>query len=153
MRLVVDEVGAYYSEGEIETSVGARLYMWDGAYRIFIEDPIIGVGTGGYMIEMAKHSEFPVAPDHPHNSFLYLASCFGLVGLSVFLWVLIVLMTKGWRARDSVPGFAVLAFSLVLIIGSLTDTQILSLATGTMFALFTGMSDNEGEVSNEHDNH
>jgi O-antigen ligase len=142
--LAVDEVRDY-QHGEKASSVGARLWMWDGAVNIFLENPIIGVGTGGYKNAMMKYKDDPSLqdPDQPHNSFLYLAASYGVVGLAAFLWLIIVFLRKGWQARHGIAGYSVLAFGLVLLIGGLTDTQFLSLPTGEMFALLMGLETGE----------
>lgn len=139
-RLAVDDVREYYY-GNKNTSVGRRLHMWNGAIKMFLQNPVIGVGTGGYKNTMRKYKDDPSLPDfvQPHNSFLYIASSYGIVGLSLLLWLFVVFMRKGWYARKTVAGFSVLSFGAVLLIGSLTDTQILSLATAKMFALLIGI--------------
>jgi O-antigen ligase len=148
VKNAVHEVKAYYQHDR-NTSVGMRLYMWDKAARMFLEKPIIGVGTGGFKKAIIKYKDDPSLPDfeQPHNSFLYMAASFGIIGIISLLWLFAVFLIKGWRSRNDVVGFSVLSFGLVLIIGSLTDTQILSLATAKMFALLmgvkTGPSDNE----------
>lgn len=139
-KQALDDVKAYY-HGDKNTSVGMRLHMWEGAIKIFLQKPILGVGTGGYMKAMMKYKDDPNLPDfaQPHNSFLYIASSYGIVGLFLLLWLFVVFMRKGWHARESIEGFSVLSFGAVLLIGSLTDTQILSLSTAKMFALLTGL--------------
>jgi O-antigen ligase len=138
--LVVNDVKLYY-HGNKNTSIGLRLYMWDGAAKLFLENPVIGVGTGGYKKAMMKYKDNPELPDivQPHNSFLYMAVSFGIVGLFSLIWLFLVFLKKGWQARNSIVGFSVLSFGVVLLIGSLTDTQILSLATAKMLALLTGI--------------
>lgn len=141
VKLAADEVRGY-SRGEKTSSVGFRLYMWDGALRIIRENPFIGTGTGGYKDAMMKYKDSPDIPDtvQPHNSFLYMATSFGAVGLALFLWLLAVFFRKGWQRRESLAGFAVLSFGCVLLIGGLTDTQFLSLATSKLFALLMGVN-------------
>jgi O-antigen ligase len=138
--LAVNDVKLYY-HGHKNTSLGLRLYMWDGAIKIFLENPLIGVGTGGYKKAMVKYKDNTKLPDivQPHNSFFYMAVSFGIVGLFSLIWLFLVFLKKGWLARDTIAGFSVLSFGLVLLIGSLTDTQILSLATAKMLALLTGI--------------
>lgn len=130
-----------YSHGNKDTSIGLRLYMWTGAVKIFMEHPLIGVGTGGYREALKKYKDNPALPDvvHPHNSFLHIAVSYGIVGLSIFAWLLFILLRKGWRDRADISGFAPLAFGLVFIIGSLTDSHILSMGTGNLFALMMGL--------------
>jgi O-antigen ligase len=101
VKLAVDDVKSYY-KGQKNTSVGLRLYMWDGGVRIFLDHPVIGVGTGGYKNAMMKYKDSPGLPDvvQPHNSFIYVAVTHGIVGLAAFLWLLFVYLKKGWRARQ-----------------------------------------------------
>ena len=143
VALVTNDVKSY-REMNPDTSVGLRLHVWKGAIRIFLENPIFGTGTGGYQLAMKKY-ETPQLPcevykfSQPHNSFLYMAANFGMVGLSSLFWLFGVLLKNGWQNRQHITGFSILTFTLVLLIGSLTDTQILSVATGMLFALLTGL--------------
>ena len=133
---------AAYREGEVVTSMGLRVYMCKVAARIFLDNPVLGVGTGGYKRAMRQHEAHELVGDlgHPHNTYLYMAATYGSPGLGVLLWYLWVLFKKGWLERDGAAGFAVLSFCLVLLIGSLTDTQLLTYSSGVMAALMTGIS-------------
>ncbi|MDP2278253.1 MAG: O-antigen ligase family protein [Nitrospirota bacterium] len=133
-----------YQQMDPNTSVGLRLHMWTGAVKIFLENPIIGVGTGGYQSAMKKYETPNLAPIHrdfsdPHNSYLYMAANFGILGIISLFWLFLSLLKNGWRNRHNITGFAILSYTLVLMIGSLTGTQILSLATAFLFAVFTGL--------------
>jgi O-antigen ligase len=109
--------------------------------RIFLDNPILGVGTGGYQKAMEQFKDDPALPDviQPHNSYLYMASSFGLVGLASLMWLFVMLLKKGWRNRDSTLGFSVLAFTLILVIGSLTSTTIIAYQTGTLMSVIAGI--------------
>lgn len=141
MLLIPEEIRSY-SQADRETAVGLRLYMWDGALRLIKENPILGVGTGGYGKALMDLRIDPTLPlmKQPHNSFLYVTVSYGLIGLGVFLWLLTVLLIRAARNKEDSMGFALLAYLLVFSIGSLTDSQLLSTATGTMFALMIGLS-------------
>jgi O-antigen ligase len=130
-----------YRTGISNTSLGLRFYFWRGALEIFKSHPVLGVGTGGYKKAMDAFRTDPSLPEavQPHNSFLYATVSFGLVGLAALLWLFYVFLKKGWQARAGSGGFAVLAFGLVLVIGSFTDTQILSVATAIPFAALMGL--------------
>ena len=140
-KIAVDEIKEYYN-GDKNTSIGRRFHMWEGAIKMFMENPVMGVGTGGYAIEMKKYRDAPDLPEyfsHPHNSFLYMATSYGIIGLVIFIWLLAVFFRKGWRARTTMEGFSILSFGAVLLIGSMTDTQMMSLTTGNIFALLVGL--------------
>jgi O-antigen ligase len=133
-----------YQQTNPNTSVGLRLHMWKGALRIIGENPVLGVGTGGYALAMKKYEPPQLLPEfhvlsHPHNSFLYMAVSFGIPGTLSLIWLLYVFLDYGWRNRAILAGFSVFSFGLILIIGSMTDTQILCLGTAKMFALLMGM--------------
>lgn len=144
-----------YGKSEHLTPVGGRYYMWTGAIKIYLENPVFGIGTGGYQSEMRRYREQKILPDknasedpiQPHNSFLYMAVSFGIPGVVALVWLFVVLLKSGWRNRESLSGFSLLAFTLVLIIGSLTDTQILQVHTGVLFSVFTGLRGVLDEVS------
>jgi O-antigen ligase len=132
-----------YRQGNINTSIGLRFHMWDIALSEIKKNPILGVGTAGFKRSWEVHKKDPSLPFmfHPHNSFLYMLVSYGIPGLAAFCWLLFIMLKKGYKGRDSAPGFAVFAFTSVFIIGNLTDTQVLPFATAIAFPLFAGMSE------------
>lgn len=132
-----------YRQGKIDTSLGLRFYMWGIAVKEIENRPFIGMGTAGFRQAWAEHKGDPSLPyyDHPHNSFIYMTVSFGIPGLLSFCWLLFVMLKKGWRGRSSPAGFAVLVFTIVFIIGSMTDTELYPFATATALPLFAGMSE------------
>lgn len=147
INLIKEEVSLYY-HGQKFTSVGLRLHMWEGSINIFMDNPLIGVGTGGFEKSLKQYDPAPALPglDQPHNSFLYMATSFGVIGVFSILWLFFVFLRKGWKYRKNIQGYSMLMFGIILIIGSMTDTQILSRITGILFALFMGMRVNEDET-------
>jgi len=79
-----------------------RLMYWQAALNMVRAHPIIGVGVNTFV---KAYSHYRIASDHftgigpyAHNQYLQLAAELGLVGLSVFLWLLIrVFRTAVWR--------------------------------------------------------
>ena len=80
-----------YRYSMLGTSAGQRLEMWGVAWRLFLQAPLTGVGTGDYMSgaeQLVEEGEaLPVTAiyDHPHNEFLDALSSRGLVGLAALL--------------------------------------------------------------------
>ena len=132
-----------YKQGNVNTSIGLRFHMWEIALSEIKKNPFIGIGTGGFRESWEMYKKDSSLPfyDHPHNSFLYMMVSFGITGLAAFCWLLFMMLKRGWKNRDSPLGFAVFAFTVVFIIGSLTDTQVLPFATAVAFPLFAGMSE------------
>ena len=135
-----------YRQGIVNTSLGLRFHMWQISLNDIRENPILGLGTGGFERSWELHKGDNSLPshNHPHNSFLYMTVSYGIIGLAAFCWVLFVMLKRGWKGRESAPGFAVLSFTAVFIIGSLSDTQLLPFATSVAFPLFAGLSEAAG---------
>jgi O-antigen ligase len=131
---------AFFTSNQKNSSVGLRFQMWSGAVHMFLDNPLLGVGTGGFNSAIREYTKEPRLHtfDQPHNSYLYVASSFGIVGIVSFGWIIVVFFRKGWHLRHRIEGYSLVAFALVLFLGSMTDSQILSLATAKMFALFMG---------------
>lgn len=93
-----------YSDSAIEskhraTSVGARLEMWQAAWKIFLENPVMGIGWGHFhekvKIQVGKglRNEFILVFDHPHNEYLSALAHGGIIGLIVLM---ILFLTPAW---------------------------------------------------------
>jgi len=131
-----------YRQGIVNTSIGLRIHMWEIALSEIEKNPLTGSGTGSFRRSWEVQKRDPSLPfyDHPHNSFLYMMVSFGIPGLIALSWLLLVMIRKGWRARDRSPGFSVFAFTVVFVVGSLTDTQILPTPTTMALSLFSGIA-------------
>lgn len=126
--------------GEKYSTQQDRFYMWNHALKIFADQPLLGVGTGGYTSALSATGSDPDAPPiaHPHNNFLYMSVSFGVVGLAVFLWFLIVTLANGWRHRRTAAGYMLLSVVLVMTVTGLFNTQILDVGTALLLALVVG---------------
>ena len=127
-------------QGARDTSIGTRLALWRGAWQIFTERPVLGVGIDGYPAVMRHlYPDWRVPMTNPHNYYLYLAASYGLLGLTLFGWLLWALVRRAWPHRASWPGFMVLTTLAVVLIGSLTETTPLQPQTGILLAMMAGM--------------
>lgn len=85
------EVQAFKTEGQAATSVGARLQMWQHAWDLFEQKPLLGWTSQGYLnakkqgIEEKRLDPYLSELNHPHNEVLNALSKTGLVGLSALL--------------------------------------------------------------------
>ena len=140
-----------YHQGEGLTSIGLRFHMWDGALKIWKAHPWLGVGTGGYRQAFSAVAEDPryVIFSHPHNSLLHIAVSYGIVGVSVFIWLVVVVLRRGWMARRTPAGQIILVFLFVIGVGSLTDTQIMGHATGVLLGIISGLPANPTEMDDQ----
>jgi len=141
-QTIEDIQGQFGASGEVKwgkkySKQMDRIYMWRWAIDLFMEHPLIGVGTGGYkQAILSGGGEKGIA--HPHNNLLHMAVSYGIVGVAVFIWFFWVLLKNGWQNRGSVPGFFILSSGLVILVGGLTDTHILDAGGIFLLAVTTG---------------
>ncbi len=116
-------VGVVLSSHELRTSVSDRLQergplayraaVYAGAWDMFLSRPLTGWGFHQMPGELPRHvSGYEAKVLYPHNTYLEVLAEFGVVGLSLYLW----LMWELWRlGRGAIPlgekhGFLDLAF-------------------------------------------
>ena len=79
--------------GQIEASAAHRLVLWETAKDIFQENPIFGVGFGGFGLA--------VPPDETktdtHNFYMRMLSEQGIIGITLFLMLLMRAFRSGWQ--------------------------------------------------------
>ena len=117
-----------------------RLYMWRGATEIFLENPIVGVGTGGFPVVLHERGDpdWPHA-NHPHNNFLYMAVSFGVIGIVALTWFFWEIFRNSWQERHTHLGYFVFATALVIFINGMFTSEIVDAATAFLLALATGL--------------
>lgn len=141
ITLVLNEVQTYrIAERSDGTSIGNRLFLWQGGVRIFREYPLLGAGIDGYQFEMRRmYPDEQSCQPNPHNFYLYLAASYGLVGLILYGWFLLVMFQRAWLNRNNYQGFMLLTTLLVISVASMTETTPLQPQTGILLALMAGL--------------
>jgi len=137
-----------YSEGDTNTSLGLRLEMWQLSAKLFLDNPLTGTGSSGFQSMWERNIPYADAQyfQTPHNTFLYVASAYGIPGIITIIWMFIVLFRSGWQNKDTVIGFSILSFALVFFIGSLANTMILGSAKTAWVSVFIGL---QGALNNK----
>jgi len=108
----VSEATRFVEQGKVETSVGARLKMWQIGMGYFVEHPMMGVGVGQFA-RILKDSDYCKAQalksesddkqvvcvlEHAHNDIVEAASTTGVPGLLALLGLFLVPAALFWQA-------------------------------------------------------
>jgi len=95
-----------------------RLLMWQSAWQMFKDHPILGIGYGQYIQAYQTQYISPLAKEktlqHAHNNFMQILAECGLVGFAAFILLLgyfSYFALKGWTAEKN---FACLLFLCIL---------------------------------------
>jgi O-antigen ligase len=89
--------------GSIDTN---RYLYWEEAGATFAEHPIIGIGSGGFIVEWLKLSNRPDASGDAHSLYLETAAELGIVGVAVLLMFLAGVAIAAARLYRIDPGAA-----------------------------------------------
>jgi O-antigen ligase len=84
-------------------------------YILFLQEPLLGVGTGNYNTEIVKRNLFPVESG-PHNEFVRAAAEHGILGVIFYWGFFLVLYITILRRRQPQKQFAVYFYALFCLI-------------------------------------
>lgn len=140
--------GALESE-DYATSTGARINMWIWGARAFADNPVLGVGTGGYKAWVQKQQieegidpeKHPIA-SHAHGMYVHLGATHGIVGLILASLVGIAyLCAASPRTNEGDTYQAGLFMGIVgLLLAGLFDTVYINAQTCAVLCLFVALS-------------
>jgi len=123
------------------SSVGQRMGFLRNTVELIRENPVLGVGTGGFASAYAaRASRTGDAPtQNPHNEFLLMTAQFGCAGLALLL----VLFGAQWWLAAQLPGrFAQAAargLVLTIVVASALTSTLVDHAEGLFFAYMSGL--------------
>ena len=115
---IQSEITAFHTYGNSATSIGARLQMWEFAWNLYLQKPLLGWSQRGYqyqkeqMIAQQKLDPFIAELNHPHNEFLDTASKRGALGLLPLLLSYISPILLFYRTFKQTQNIEVKALSL-----------------------------------------
>lgn len=127
-------------------SFGKRVELWKTGWNIFLENPFLGVGVGGFKIESKANSEryqvndFVKGKRYVHNQYIAALATRGLLGLILFLAVMLIpiyiAMSAKSQARDSrVARLSIILIGLTYLIGCIAEDHF----EGKSAIMFTGV--------------
>lgn len=147
IELVAKEFSQYVEGENPDTSVGIRFQLWHGAWKLFYEHPVFGIGQEHYpeaVLQLAEHKVItPGAATHPHahNEILFHMATLGVIGLLAILSLYIVPAYYFFReiySRDrqmrTIAGMG-LALTLGFFIYGLTDVMFYWSVSHTFYSI------------------
>lgn len=115
--------------GLTEGGMAQRIYAWETANRIFLDNPINGVGVGHYeiisphywnVVESSRYVQFGRMLYQPHNDYLEAAAEMGLPGLACLLGLVLFALIQ---SATLIPRHRLLAIGLwIAVLASALDS-------------------------------
>lgn len=140
---VINELRVYH-HGNLDTSTGMRLQIYQAAIRIFVHNPVFGIGPEGFAHEMdvmqkageITHIAAEAGKDEVHNDILSKTAEMGIFGLIALLSVYLVPLRVFYTAKRSpllhIRQAGLLGFTFVggfMVFGLTVDILNLTMAT------------------------
>jgi len=145
VKLAVHEVEVFQAEGDSGTSVGARLAMWNIAMDSWKKAPVVGVGPGGFSLEIKESQEQGLYKKLPlfsstHNIFFQALVTTGTIGFVILCLALFIMpfrlfynICRENLNATSVSGMVVL---IAFAIFGLTESWTLRSAPISIYLLY-----------------
>ena len=151
----LQNVSAYYASEHHQdnvrrSSIGIRVELWKTGWKMFLENPVTGVGVGGFQVTAKENSERYQVNErvryfkYAHNQYIAALATRGVPGLILFLLLLTLPLYLGMshRAfdRDSeVARLSLMFISLTYLIGCLTEDHFEGKSATMFVAVFVAL--------------
>jgi O-antigen ligase len=138
-----------FFSGVTATSVGERLLMWKAALRMFLSNPLFGIGPGDYRSTLAGFVAAGGFPDtilkynQPHSMYLFSLATTGLIGFLSLLFIFYRALQCSGRLlhrKERFFGLLALAVSVHFMTAGLTESLLNIHVLTCSFALIAGIS-------------
>lgn len=159
------QIKKYLKEEAKTGTVGIRLKIWQGTWRMIKERPLTGWGAGTFYIvypnfrvpEYFLNPHSVNATRHAHNELLEVTAEAGIIGVGFFLWLLIVVFSRGIKSFNRQPldltnfiNAGLMAGMMALLIQNLTGVNLRFEASGLYLYLFLGLISATCSISQNH---
>ena len=118
------ELETLFTEAPQQTNI-QRIFIWQRTLEMIRDHPIRGVGIGNFKIEYPRYrsvAEREISGgrtriERTHNDFLQIAAETGIIGISAFLWIVVLSLRNGIKVLSSHAGSIWKAVTIALLGG------------------------------------
>lgn len=107
--------------GSVDTSAGARVTLFRGAWEMFEDNPVAGSGTAGFEAGSQSYIGVVEAAEYPHNALLQFAAEYGVIGVVTFSIFVIAALVRRLPAG---PPMAIRALYLYFLLNAMVSGNI-----------------------------
>lgn len=129
-----------YDRGEVDSSIGKRLYYAHIGTQMIKDHPLLGTGVGSFEKRYRSLTPKPVIhTDDPHNEYIYIGVMCGLLGMMIVAGMFVSLFIQG-RYLDWTGKLVTRGAVTTIAVGSLANSFLLASSEGQFFAFWTAWS-------------
>jgi O-antigen ligase len=126
---------------DLRNSIGQRLEILRNTLEVIRDNPVFGVGTGGFGEAYAAlaNRTGDTLTKNPHNEFLMIIAQFGLAGLAVLLCVFATQWWLAARLPDRFDQTAARGFVITMVVASILSSTLVDHAEGLFFVYMSAL--------------
>lgn len=128
---------------ESQQSATERKLMWESAYRMGMDNPVLGVGKGNYAYKYQHEYISPLAKEptqgHAHSNFFQMFGENGFLGLSTYCIMMAIIALCGWKYRKKVFGVIMLGATMAFVLYGVTDYTLATYGGMRVYWLLMGL--------------
>ncbi len=126
---------------DLRNSIGQRLEILRNTLEVIRDNPVFGVGTGGFGEAYAAlaNRTGDTLTKNPHNEFLMIIAQFGLAGLAVLLCVFATQWWVAERLPDRFDQAAARGFVITMVVASTLSSTLVDHAEGLFFVYMSAL--------------
>ena len=159
---LVERLISMHDGTRAELSGGTRLTIDRDAFKIFVQEPVLGWGLGTFpdIYPQFSHlsTNFQVGP--AHNDYLQLLVEMGVLGFATMLWFLLTLFGSAFKKLKHLPADANTALTLAAVLGvtgilvhSVVDFNLQIPANAALFYVLCTVAAMEPRFGRHHHRH
>lgn len=122
-----------------EGSNKERLINWQQAGDVIVQNPLVGVGLGGYISHIDPRANYRT-PIYAHNLYLDIMAEMGVVGLFIWLSFLLSVLIAFFRQRNDFLMVAGAISVVIFMAHSFFETPLFSVHVFTLLMIIAGLS-------------
>jgi O-antigen ligase len=141
VSMVASEYRAWQPDHGKDNSTGQRLDFYYNTLQIIRQQPVLGVGTGGFPAAFTQQTQGKDVQqtNNPHNEYLMIAAQAGVVGLALLLYLFYTQWRTAPRLETPFAQDAARGLVLAYLINSMFNSPLLDHADGLFFAFMTAV--------------
>ena len=150
VTIYTDTVVYSTTGGDEYSSLGDRFLMWKAAMKMFLSNPIFGVGTGDYVSSIQAYVSAGQLParilgyNQPHNMYLFTLATNGLLGIAALLYLFFRIFSFTRASGQGSPAhksmlFLAIAVAVHYLVAGMTDSLFNIFILRFSFAFIMGV--------------
>ncbi len=93
-------------------AISSRFHQWQSGLEMMLDYPLTGVGPGNYEVLYKQYKFFEERKTYPHahSNIVQIGAETGILGLSMFLWIMVAALRTIWSSKTDKRSFLFFIF-------------------------------------------